>query len=109
MGLLASMLCLLFGCSTALTGYVSLRLVSSTSEEEARNHEKGLRIGGLLVGVAVVGLAIFAITDIARPSFNSVVFAGVGSTIGLVCVVVGLVRQRRLPEPQTDEDSPSPS
>ncbi|AQA07017.1 hypothetical protein BVC93_31480 (plasmid) [Mycobacterium sp. MS1601] len=110
MQLLASTLCLLFGCSTALTGYIGARIASpTTSEEEFQDHKKGLRIGGVLVGVAVIGLAIFAITDIARPSVGSVVFAAAGSTIGLVCVVVGLVRQRRLPAPQTDEDSTKPS
>lgn len=106
--ILASTLCLFFGCSMALTGYTAARIASpTTSEEDLQAHKRGLRTGCVFVGVTVTALAIIAITDIARPSFNSLVFAGAGSTVGLVCVAIGLARQRRRPAPRTDEDRAS--
>lgn len=110
MHFLASTLCLFFGCLMALTGYIAGRIASpATSEDDFQVLKKGLRTGCVFIGTTVTALAIIAITDIARPSFNSLVFAVAGSTVGLAFVTVGLVRQRRLPAPQTDEDHSTPS
>lgn len=107
MHLLASTLCLFFGCLMALTGYTAGRIASpATSEDDFQVLKKGLRTGGVFIGITVIALAIIAITDVARPSVNSLVFAVAGSTVGLACVAVGAVRQRRRPAPHADQGSP---
>lgn len=108
MDLLATLLCLVVGWMSALSGYLSLRktLLRVVSEEESPNIQKALYIAEVVISVALVGCVALSITDTAQPRFFSLVFAAVGVAAGLVGVLVAEVRQRHHREPHLDSAKP---